>query len=471
MSPCVRRDDGAGCDVPPRRSVAVAALCCGTLAVQFDSAVNIAFPDLIRYFAIPIPQIQWIVISYTLTYAALMLVFGRVGDIFGHRTIFLAGAVVSAIAFVLCGVSTQYGWLLAARVLQGIGAAGLLSCGPALITSLYGEERRAQVLSLYTLLIGIGGALGPIVGGFLVQRWGWPAVYLFRAPIALLALAAGLALPAGARRTLREGFDGLGAVLLVLAIAALLLALNQLQARGQWLASLMLFGATAFLSVAFTRRELRVAHPIIDVGYFRNGDFALLNAGQTLLSIAGFTIFLLAPFYLDTIGHLSAPAGGLVLAASPAGLILGAPVAARLASVIHPRRMALTGAVSSAIGLLTISLLGEQLNLVVLVIACAMQGFGMGLFQVAYFDIATATLPKENRGVAGSLVLMTRTVGIVMGASVLTLVFRALSEGAGTTSPSLTAGFSGTFAFAGCVSLLVVVLALSRGWAGTERPH
>lgn len=88
-----------------------------------------------RSFALPIPEIQWIVIAYTLTYAALMLVFGRAGDIFGHRTIFLLGAAVSAAAFVLCAMSTTYGWLLAARVLQGVGAALTLSCGPALLTS------------------------------------------------------------------------------------------------------------------------------------------------------------------------------------------------------------------------------------------------------------------------------------------------------------------------------------------------
>lgn len=453
------------------RPIAVAALCLGTIAVQFDSAVNIAFPDLVRSFALPIPEIQWIVIAYTLTYAALMLVFGRAGDIFGHRAIFLTGAAISALAFVLCTISTSYGWLLAARVLQGIGAALALSCGPALITSLYAEERRAQVLSLYTLLIGFGGALGPVVGGFLVERFGWSSVFAFRAPIALAALAAGFALPASGKRDRREGFDGAGALLLVLAIAAILLALNQLQGDNQVLSSLVLFGASGLLVAAFTWRELRIDHPIIDVKYFRDADFALLNVAHTLLNLAGFAIFLLAPFYLSAVGDLSAPVAGLVLAASPLGLILAAPAAARLAGAIHPRRMALIGAILSAIGLLAISLLGEKLNLPLLVLASSLQGFGVGLFQVAYFDIATATLPKQNRGVAGSLVLMTRTVGLVMGASVLMLAFRALSEAAGTGAghASLLAGFSGAFAIAGCISLSVAVLALARGWAGREK--
>lgn len=459
------------------RALSVAALSLGTIAVQFDSAVNIAFPDLVRAFALPIPEIQWIVISYTLTYAALMLVFGRVGDIFGHRTIFLLGAAGSALAFVLCALATTYNWLLAARVLQGISAALTLSCGPALITSLYAEERRAHVLSVYTLLIGLGGALGPVIGGFLVDRWGWPSVFVFRAPIALAALALGFALPTGKRSAAREGFDGIGALLLVLTISMALLALNQLQHPDRTLINLTLFGAFASLAFAFTRYEARIRHPIIDVRLFRDADFALLNIAHTLLNLAGFAIFLLVPFYLDAIGGLSAPAAGLVLAASPIGLILAAPMAGRIATTIPPRRMALIGAVSSAVGLTIISLLGfsgaENLSppaaLAILMLASLLQGLGVGLFQVAYFDIATATLPKENRGVAGSLVLMTRTVGLVMGASILMLAFRSLSDGGQDGKLSLLAGFSGAFAIAASISFTVVVLALLRGWARGTR--
>lgn len=449
-----------------RRPLAVAALCLGTIAVQFDSAVNIAFPDLVKSFALPIPDIQWIVIAYTLTYAALMLVFGRIGDIYGHRRIFLCGALTSVAAFVLCTLAPTYPLLLAARVLQGVGAALTLSCGPALLTSLYTEDRRAQVLSLYTLLIGLGGGLGPIIGGLLVERFGWPSVYAFRAPIALLAFIAGLALPAAASSARREGFDVAGALLLVLSIAAMLLALNGLQGRDQLPATIALFAASILLGAAFAWHEGHIAHPIIDIKYFRDADFSLLNVAHTLLGLAGFAIFLLAPFYLNAVSKLSAPIAGLVLAAGPLGMVLSAPVAARLSRAIHSRRMALIGAVFSAAGLFTISLLAGQMNLALLVIACWMQGFGMGLFQVAYFDIATATLPKENRGVAGSLVLMTRTLGIIMSASLLSLAFRALSDAAGGTgNAALLAGFSGAFAIAGSISLLVVVLALLRGWA------
>ena len=219
----------------PGLGVLVVAL--GTLVVPFDSSVNFAFPYITRAFGLPIPAIQWVVIAYTLTYAALMLVFGRVGDMLGYRRIFLAGSRWSAVAFVLCAMAPSYPALLAARVLQGIGAALVLSCGPALATSLYPETARTRILGVYTMVIGLGGALGPPIAGLLVPIIDWPAVFWFRAPLALSAFALAWLLPVDTRPAVREKFDAAGGVLLVVAISAMLLALNQLQhfaARRVW---------------------------------------------------------------------------------------------------------------------------------------------------------------------------------------------------------------------------------------------
>src|SRR5258708_15365357 len=138
-----------------RPGLGVLVVAIGTLVVPFDSSVNFAFPYITRAFGLPIPAIQWVVISYTLTYAALMLVFGRVGDLLGYRRIFLAGSLWSAIAFVLCAMAPSYGAVLAARVMQGVGAALVLSCGPALATRLHPETSRTPVLGLYTMVISI----------------------------------------------------------------------------------------------------------------------------------------------------------------------------------------------------------------------------------------------------------------------------------------------------------------------------
>ncbi len=441
----------------------------GTLVVPFDSSVNFAFPFITRAFGLPIPAIQWVVIAYTLTYAALMLVFGRVGDMLGYRRIFLAGSLWSAVAFVLCALAPSYGALLAARVLQGVGAALVLSCGPALATSLHPESSRTRVLGTYTMVIGLGGVLGPLIAGLLVPLIDWPAVFWFRAPIALSAFLLGWLLPADTRPAHRERFDAGGGVLLVLAISAMLLALNQLQyIRERPLGFPAAALACVLATVGFVVQERRTQRPIIDLRFFRDFDFSLLNAGHAVLSLAGFSVLLLVPFYLSRFGNLTAFATGLLLACSPAGTVVAAPLAARLTARVSPRLLALLGAGGMAIGQVLIGTADATPNIPILAAAMVLQGFGVGLFQVAYFDIVTASIPRADRGVAGSLVMMTRTLGTVTGATMLMLLFQTWRDsavaGGAQEVPAFLAGFGFTFRVAAALPTAVVVLGLLGGW-------
>src|SRR5438034_4145415 len=160
----------------------------GISVVPLDSSVNIAFPDITGSFGLPIPMIQWVVICYVLTHAGLMLAFGRIGDIWGHGRVYRAGLLWSIAAFLLCAAAPSFGWLLFFRVLQGISAGLIISCAPALVTGLYPEARRSHALGIFTLMFAVGSAAGPLIGGVLVARWGWPGVFWFRAPIALISL-------------------------------------------------------------------------------------------------------------------------------------------------------------------------------------------------------------------------------------------------------------------------------------------
>src|SRR5437762_5771290 len=212
--------------VTMRERARLALIGLGISVVPLDTAVNIAFPDITGSFGLPIPMIQWVVICYVLTHAGLMLAFGRVGDMFGHGRVFRAGLAWSVAAFLLCAAAPSFGWLLFFRVLQGISAGLIISCAPALVTGLYPEARRSHALGIFTLMFALGSAIGPLIGGALVARWGWPAVFWFRAPIALTSLLFLRGLPPGSGRDQR--FDILGAVLLAVGLASLLLAFNAL---------------------------------------------------------------------------------------------------------------------------------------------------------------------------------------------------------------------------------------------------
>jgi MFS family permease len=427
--------------------------------VPLDSAVNIGFPAIVGHFGLAIPMIQWVVIAYVLTQTSLMLSFGRIGDMLGYRRIFLFGTGISTVAFIACALAPSFAALLAGRIVQGIGAGLILSCGPALATSLFPEAMRTRILAHYMTMFGIGWALGPSLFGLLVERFGWSAVFSFRAPVALAAFVLGWTLPRRPRSS-PEPFDAAGGVLLALALSCLLLALNRLRSPGPDTALLAAFAVAGFL--LFYRQERRFVRPIIDFDHFRNGDFTAVNVMNGLLNLAAFGIMLLAPFYLSRIPGLSLPVAGLVLAVSPLGVVLAAPAAGRLLSACRPRPIGLCGCALCGVGLFGISLSGSVADLPILAASMAIQGFGLGLFQVAYFDIVTATMPAHDRGVAGALGMATRTIGNVMGATLLMLVFQSL-HGSGMDGDTFQAAFQATFRIAAAIPAGLILFDFVRG--------
>jgi MFS family permease len=404
----------------------------GSLVVPLDSALNIAFPAITVHFGLALPDIQWLVICYVLTYGSLMLGIGRVGDIFGHVRVFRAGLVVSAVACLLCAVAPSYPWLLAFRVLQGIGAALVISCGPALVTAQVDEALRPRALGLYGLMFAAGSVLGPLLGGVLVAWFGWPAVFWFRTPLCLLALLLLRGLPSATPPVRREPFDLLGATLLALAIGSLLLALNQARHLGGdgWLAPglVALAGAAAW---GFVWQSRRAARPVIALGVFRLPGFAALNAGPVLAHMAGFAVLLFVPYFLTGVAGLPTGLGGLVLATSAIGSMATSLAGGWMLGRVRPWTLVRLGVALTGAGLGAMAFWDGDTPLAWMLAALLLHGAGLGLLQVSHADIVTAALPRQDRGVAGSLAMMTRTLGVVAAASLLTLLFAQVAAGEG----------------------------------------
>jgi EmrB/QacA subfamily drug resistance transporter len=442
----------------------------GAAGVPLDTAVNIAFPDITASFRLPIVMIQWVVIAYVLTYASLLLAFGRIGDIFGHGRVFRAGLLWSAVALLLCAVAPAYGWLLFFRFLQGIGAGLVISVAPALVTSLYPEHRRSRAVAAFTMMFALASAAGPLVGGLLVRYFGWPSVFWFRAPIAAVALLSLTRLPKARQPATGQPLDIAGAMLLALGIGTLLLVLNAFERLGR---HGYVAGALAVVSVAsfygFVRRERRVAQPIIDLGLFRNGGFAAINLASVLVYLTSFSILLFTPYYLVRFAGLSLPTAGALLAASFAGMIGASPLAGRIVGRVAADRVALLGAGFGAVGLVLVGGWnpGMSWQTPAVLATLGLQGFGLGLFQVAYMEVVIGTVPREQRGVAGSLAMLTRTLGIVGGATLLTLLFHAVEQSrlasGQSAAESFLAAYRATFRLAGSVALLAGLMALKGG--------
>ena len=453
--------------VSARSYLGLVVLGLGTLVGPLDSSVNIAFPFITDAFDVPLADIRWVIVSYVLTYCSLMLVFGKLGDLFGHRHIFAAGLAVSFVAFLLCAITTKFEWLLAFRVVQGIGASLVLSCGPAIATSLFPEEYRSRVLGVYLMMFGIGGGLGPSVGGFLVAAWDWPAVFWFRAPISLTALLLVFILPNPPRQKSAASFDTKGAIFLAIALSAFLLTVTQLQHTGENF--LLTFGPAALAITAaylYAKRATSHPSPVIRLSVFRRVNFSALNLANVFVNITWFAVMLLVPYYLSELSGLTIGLSGFVLALSALATMVASPIGGWLIGRFASNRMAFVGILVVAAASFAISTWDEAPDFVGMAGPLLLSGLGAGLFQVAYMSIVTGTLPVNERGVAGSLALLTRTVGVVASASLLTWIHSTLAKQHSTTGLSeVTAfqyAFQSAFTAAGVSLLIFLAITLIR---------
>jgi MFS family permease len=435
----------------------------GTLIVPLDTSVNIAFPAITAHFGLGRTGIQWVVICYVLTYGSLMLGIGRLGDIFGYLRVFRLGLAWSILAFILCATAENYAWLLAARVMQGIGAALVIGCGPALATSHFTEELRPRILGIYAFGFAAGGGLGPLIGGALVEHFGWSAVYWYRAPLAAFALALSVFLRAPPHAALRESFDLTGAILITGMVCCLLLGINRAPdiAAGNLLSLALAFGFLV-LGWWYGRHAGRITRPVIALKYFRDADFLFACIATAIVNFACFSVLLFLPYLLLHGVGLSAGWGGLVLAIGHLAAMAASPFAGFLLTRISATRLALVGSVMTAIGLWLIGTIGASGGaLFLLVAALSLQGIGLGLFQVSVTDLLLERMPREDRGVAGSLAQVSRTLGVVTAASLLSTIFAALEMADLARGLADMAAFRMAFGFIfSCGAALVALVVL-----------
>lgn len=452
---------------PLRTRIAILCIGVGTSVVPLDSSVNIAFPDITRAFGIEIQQIQWVVISYVLTHTSLMLFFGRIGDRIGRRLVFTVGLVWSAAAFVALTVAPTFELLLAARVAQGIGAGLVGACGPALITGLAPENRRARMLGIYMLMFGLGMAAGPSVGGIMVGWVGWPGVYGMRIPLCLIALALIWSLPGRTpeqRQDSARPLNATGALLLAAVMAAMLFAVNRLQvaASEPWIpAGLALL--TAVLIAALLRHEGRSEAPILPLYLFRRANFSGVVIANVAVAFAGFSIMLIVPYFLSKLTALAVVEAGLVLASSPLGTVAASTVAGRMIERLGAQHTAALAAAATAAGLAGIGLWPAFPHAAAMVLPLFLAGAGMGLFQIASMDVITGTMRIEERGVAGSLAQVSRTVGVMCAASLLSLAFASLGGGRQASEAVFLDAFGVIFlSVAALPAMTALAMAVSR---------
>jgi len=414
-----------------------------TMATLDISVVNIALPTLARAFRASLTSIEWVVLAYVLVITGLQLTLGRVADFVGRRRVYAAGLVVFTLASALCAAAPSAATLIAARTLQGLGAAMMTANSAGLLIAAFPENERGKALGAFGAAVGVGLALGPPLGGLLV-RFSWRAIFLLNLPLGILALwqlvrrvpADG---PPARGRTLSLPSAILGCGILVLATLGLSRGPGA-DWRGAevWLP----FGAAAVLLGGFLAAERRAAEPLVPRGALRGalGAGVLLTfLGQALSLAAGFHL----PLYLEEVLGWDAARSGRWLAIVPLVALLAAPVAGRAADRMGARRLTTLGLLIACAGFVLLTRLPAAPAPALFASALALIGLGLGLFTVPNASSVMGAVPRERLGLAAGLQATMRSLGMTFGAALAAAVLasRYDAHGGGVLRTTAMAGF------------------------------
>jgi EmrB/QacA subfamily drug resistance transporter len=402
-----------------RRWVLVAAALGAFASSVMATSVNVALPSLVQALDAPFALVQWVVLAYLLATAALLPIVGRLADMLGKRAIFVAGFAVYALGSLATGAAPDVGWLIAFRLLHGVGSAVLTGVGLAIVTDVFPAEERGRAIGVNGAVLSAGIVLGPTLGGLLVEV-GWRWVFLAGAPIGLLgALLAWRFVPPYPRGE-EQRFDLPGAALLTGTLTSLSLALTLGQDLGFAAPTVLAFFAGAALGLpAFLAVERRSAHPIVDLTMFRDARLSVgLAAGLgAFVSIAG-TIFVM-PFYLENVLGLPPRHVGLLMSVTPILLVILAPIAGALADRHGERIVTVVGLGFALLGFSLVATLEADTTPLGFVLRFVPVGIGMGTFQSPNNSAIMGSAPPGRSGVAGGLLGLTRALGQTSGIAVL----------------------------------------------------
>jgi EmrB/QacA subfamily drug resistance transporter len=385
-----------------RRWLALAVLCVSLLIVTLDSTVlNVALPTLVRELHASSSDLQWIVDAYILVFAGLLLVAGSLADRIGRKRTFVAGLVVFAACSTWAAFSGSVGMLTAARASMGIGAALVMPSTLAIITNTFTDRHeRQRAIGFWAATSGAGIALGPIVGGLLLDHFAWGSVFLINVPIAAAGFVFALALVPDSKNPVAERPDLVGSLLSIIGVGLVLWAIIEAPMHGWSSAQVLVTGAGGLAVLAgFAIWERRCAHPMLKLGFFAERSFsgAVVAVGLTMFGLVG-ALFVLTQFPQFQLGYTALEAGVRMLPAAGA-IALVAPLSALLVRALGPRLTITAGLLLVAGGLFQISGASVDTTYAGTVVGMALLGLGAGLVIPSATASVMGSLPEEHTGV------------------------------------------------------------------------
>lgn len=408
---------------PPRsrrRWLVLAVMSVGTLIVFVDgTVVNNALPSMATELSATTSQLQWVVDSYVLVLAGLLLLGGTIGDRYGRRRWMSIGLAIFAAGSALGGLSTTVATVIAARSVQGLGAALLLPATLSIVTNTFDREERAKAIAIWTAVGGLGVGVGPAIGGFLVEHWDYAAAFWIHIPILALA-GVGMLFVAESRDSRAIGLDVPGAVSATLAVTSLVYGVIQGGEAG-WVSTEILgaFGVAAVSFIAFVVIEQRAQHPMLPLRFFRRRDFTGSVLSLGIVFFAGIVMYFFLTQFLQLVQGRDPFEAGLMVLPNAAAIVVGSGVAQRLLPNVGPRRLVSVAMVIMGAGVALFATIQADASAIGFMARNLVVGFGFGLAAQPLTDTVMAAVPVEDAGIGSAVNDVSRELGSALGVAIV----------------------------------------------------
>jgi EmrB/QacA subfamily drug resistance transporter len=396
-----------------RRWWILAGASTGLFMLMLDStAIALALPSIRLDLGASISGIQWAQNIYLLALAAMVTTLGRIGDVVGRRLVFAAGLIVFSLGSITCAVADSIAVLVVGRAIQGVGAAAMLALSLAIATLAFSAEQRGRAIGIWAAVSSTALAVGPLVGGVVVEIASWRWLFVLNIPLAAISLAVIAAAMSESRdETAARRIDLAGVLTLSAGLTLLVLALVQAKTWG-WtsLDTLAVLGAGVALLALFGAFEQRAAEPILDLGLFRSAPYLGASAAAFALVGSYWTVMFLLPQYLDLALRFSTARAGVLMLPVTVPMAVISPIVARLVARVSARLVMTAGMASATVGMLFLTRLDGSSNYYDLAPGLILFGLALGFVYAPMSAAAMAALPPEKAGVASGALAMIRCV-------------------------------------------------------------
>jgi EmrB/QacA subfamily drug resistance transporter len=402
----------------------------GTLIVFLDTTVmNTALPNIATELQASTSELQWVLDSYVLILAGLLMLGGSIGDRYGRRNWMTIGLVLFGAGSVFGALAGNIESLIVARGIQGLGAALVLPATLSIVTNVFERDERSKAIAIWTAVGGLGIGLGPAIGGYLVDRWDWAAAFWIHVPVIALALAGQLFVPES-RDPRNIGLDVKGALAATGGISALVYGVIQGSEAGWTSAEIVgSFIASAALLAAFARIETTAEYPMLPLGFFREKDFAGSVLVLGLLFFSGIVMFFFLTQYFQLIQLRSPFETGLMILPNAGAIIVASGIAQFALPRVGPRRLVATGVAIMALGTALFTGVDAGTDALSLIAFIMVFGFGFGLAAQPLTDTVMAAVPVEDAGIGSAVNDVSRELGSALGVAILGSIVSSFYRG------------------------------------------